>query len=261
MSDLTKILGTSQLQQIGFRRIFDPVRGLQTETVFEGTFDAVLAAEASLNGFGVYHEADFTDPPKARFTLRTPDGGDGTKPPGGILSTTWDLDGNATGKSVFEHPLFLALGTDTLNLIRQEVENKTTDAKSVILPLGGYAALLRDMLIKGQDSFLVGQFVFKVTYVIATDTDVQIAYNATSTVYTNAALISETSASALYRTAIQSAYDTVLQDHYGNIVPDGHTLGWLKNPPAINNIAGNRSAVVIQYWLDAWRIIYPVTSA
>lgn len=269
MPDLTTILGDANIQKKGVRRVFDPTRGIVTETVFQGTVAAVEAAEASLIGFGIYREADYTDPPLATLTIRTPDAGDGTKPADGILSTTYDLDGNQTGKSIFEHPTLANLSDVEVDSIRAAYSSNTNQATVTIIGTGlgdgadGVRSTYRgpqteqgkrflSLMKKGHDSFIVGQFVFKVTHIIANDSEINVAYSNTSNIYSNDALLTETDPTTLYRTGIANAYATVLRDYYSGVIPDRYVLGWLKNPPAINNVAGNRSAVVVQYWLEAW---------
>lgn len=263
------VLGLADIQRLGSIRTFDPVRGWTTETIFEGTTAAVEAGQQSLIGFGVWHQADYSNPPKARLTVRTPDQGDGTKPANGILSTTYDLDGNHGAKSILEHPLAVALSDLEIDSIRRafelkqkvaEVDHKDGTAK-YSGPQTDTGKLLLEMLKRSQDSFLIGQFVFKLTHVIAADSEINIAYSNTSTIYNNAALINETQPTALYSTAIANAYTTVLNDYYRGTIPVNTSLGWLKVPPNITHIAGNKCHVTIEYWLEAWTtVFYPVTN-
>lgn len=228
-------------------------RGWITELIYEGTADAIRAAELSLYPHVSDFEADYTDPPKARLTIRTPDPGDGTRPANGILSTTFELVGNATGKSIYEHKKSQALGTDILNAIKTDFDNRVLQASSAVYAAGGDQRSMRDMLIKGQDTFLLGQFVFKIINIIDSLSDIDIAYAHSNQVYSSAKLIAEANPTPLYVKGINAAYNSILNDFYGGAAPANHTLGWLKNPPDISNIGGNRQAVTVQYWLEAWR--------
>jgi P2-related tail formation protein len=242
------IVGYPGLTEEGRRGVIDPVRGVTTEIRYKGPVDAVNAALATLGGSTAYIEFDTTNPPIGTLLVRTPDWGNGDTQ--GIIQTTWELQANLITKSGYEHPTSIALGTDTLNEIISKVGDETASADDFT----GNARTLFDMMAAGQDSFFQSQFVFRYSRYINRNASVSIAFDDIHRVYTSAAMITETSAPSLYQTAINEARAAMLA-YYGSI-PSGHTLGWLKQAPTITSVAGNKSVVTVEWYLDAWRNYY-----
>lgn len=245
------INGYPGLTETGRRGIIDPVRGVTTEIRYAGPIDAVNAALATLSGSTAYIEFDTTNPPVGTLLVRTPDWGDGDTQ--GIIQTTWELQANLITKSGYEHPTSIALGPDGsngLNTIIAKVGDETASATDFT----GNARTLFEMMVAGQDSFFQSQFVFRFSRYINRNASVQIAMGSLQRVYNNTQVINESSAPQLYQTAIAEAFEAV-EDYYGT-TPSGHTLGWLKMGPTITSVAGNKSVVSVEWYLDAWRNYY-----
>lgn len=243
------INGYGGLTETGRRGVMDPTRGITTEIRYSGPTDAIMAAVASLVGSASYVEYDVTSPPVGTLVLRTPDWGDGSQST--EVQTTWDLLANLSQKSGYEHPKSIALGSTVLTSISAAVGKEGSEDTDFT---AGNARTLFQMMTAGQDTFFQSQFVFKYSRYVSRNVDIDIAYDDTNLIYTSAALISETGAPSLYQNAIGEAYAAVLA-FYGSI-PSGHTLGWLKQAPQLNGVAGNKTVVTVEWYLDAWRNYY-----
>ena len=233
----------------------DPARGPTTETIYEGTFDAVLAAEATLTN--VAYDADYSNPPVARLTIYSPDYGDTNDDPNSIILTTFDLLANTSQRSGYEHRKSLAISAsspETIRVIKTAIRKNT--APSVALT--DNSLKLYNHMLNGQDQFVDSQFVFKLTQYISRRAVIGIAYSGVNKIYTSASLIAETNPTGIYAAAIGFAFEAVRDSVYGGIdnVPAGFTLGWLKQAPTITTVADNKSAVSIEYWLEAWSQYY-----
>lgn len=239
------ILGFAGLTETGRRGSFG-TRGVSTEVHYAGPVDAVKAALGTLTSSGWDVEYDITNPPVGTLLVRTPDYGDGNGT--GIVQTQFDLVANTTQLSAYEHPTSLALGETTLNQIRQGQKNGVEPSG-----LSGNASTLWTMLSLGQDSFVKSQFVFRLTQYFVNGTILDIAYEDVNKVYSTANLIIETNPTALYISALNECATQFYADTYGGATPSGHTFGWLKQAPQLNNVSGNRSALTVEYWLEAWR--------
>jgi hypothetical protein len=240
------ILGQAGLVETG-RRGGITSRGVWTEVRYEGPVDAVNAAIPNYASAGLDIEYDCTNPPKGSLVVRTPDYGDGEGT--GIVQTQFDLVANLSQRSGYEHSRSIALGSQ-LDTIKEGLKANSKPT------LTGNASTLYDMMRAGQDSYVSSQFVFRVTQYFVNGTILDIAYSDVNRVHSNVALLAETNPTALYQAAIQNAYTEFLQSTYSNSVPSGHTYGWLKQSPQLQNVSGNRSALTVEYWLEAWRDYY-----
>jgi hypothetical protein len=244
-----KILGES-IGPWRQRRFYDPNRGMVYEWTRTGTIDAIRAVEASLTP-GTVYEIDETSPPQATITLRTPEVSDGNGD--GILSVSFELARNITQQSGYEHPKSLALSAENLRTIRSAIKNNSTTGVS---ELTGNASSFYNLLLNGKDAYVISNFVFRITQMIQRTAQVGIAFTGTGTIYTSTQLKNEVNAGAVYNTAIDNAYAALVAGQYQGAIPSGYTPGWLKQAPTISSVSGNRSAVSVEYWLEAWSTYY-----
>lgn len=230
------------------RRVGDPVRGVSSEWVREGTAGAIRAVEASLLP-GTDYEVDYTNPPMGTIIVRY--AGYGTGSDSEILSSSFELQRNISSKSGYEHWKTLALPKSTINSIRRALKDNTT-----LSNLTGNANSFYNLMVNNVDSFIIANFVFRLTQTVKKNAVVDIAFENSMRIYTNAQLKAEVNAGPLYENAIDEAYNTVLNDYYQGSIPSGRTLGWLKIPPTISTISGDRSAISVEYWLEATSTYY-----
>lgn len=241
------ILGQPGLIETGRRGGISP-SGVWTEVHYAGPVDAINAAIAVYSTSGFIIEYDCTNPPRGTIVVRTPDYGDGEG--AGIIQTQFDLLANLSQRSGYEHRRSLALGT-TLDTIKAALKN---DAKPSTLT--GDGSTLYDMMRAGQDSYVSSQFVFRSTQYFVNGNVLDIVYSNINRVYTSGELITEMNVGGIYAVAIAEAASAFLAGTYGGSVPSGHTFGWLKQAPQIQNVSGNRSALTVEFWLEAWRNYY-----
>lgn len=257
MPDGITILGQLGLKEIGRKRHFDPSRGPVDTIIYEGTHEDVQAAEASIAGANLIYECDYTlGNPKARFTITTPDfidntGGDG------LIATNYELVNSPQSRSGYEHPKAdityngsASVSEAQMREIKKAVKAERAPSASIV-PNPSNAYTLYEHMRKGKDSYFSWGATFRVVHIISKIATVAVSYLDVGRAYSSQALILETGASGIYAAAINAAYN-----NFEFRVPPGHTLGWLKTKPSFNTVAGNRVAVTIEYYLEAWSDFY-----
>lgn len=240
------ILGKTGLTEIGRKRHFDPSRGPVDTIIYEGTHEDVQAAEASIAGANLIYECDYTlGTPKARFTISTPDFVDNTGGDG-LISTVYEMPTSPANRSGYEHPKSLGISAANLRTIKDSLKRNAAPSG-----LTGNASTLYSHMLNGQESFMSFNAVFRVVHTITRIATVNVSFTDVGRVYSNAALINETGASGVYNAAIINAFA-----NYPFSAPSGFTLGWLKAAPSFATVAGNRVAVSIEWYLEAWSNYY-----
>lgn len=232
------------------RRSYSQSRGWSTTWEYEGTEDAIMGVVAGLGG--AYDLEIDTTSPKSTLTVRTPDAGDAATDPNQIIAVQFELQSNTAQKSGYEHHKSIALGKPTIQQIKKAISDRNDSASFA----AGNATTLYGHMVNGQDAFVSPQFVFRMTQYISKRAIVDILFANTSRVYTKAALIAETNPTGFFPVSIEQAHDTVYTDQYGGAIPTGYNLGWLKQAPTVTTIAGEKQAITIEYWLEAWSEYY-----
>jgi hypothetical protein len=244
-----KVLGESVSPWMQ-RRFYDPTRGMTYEWTKTGTIDAIRAVEASLAA-GTVYEVDESSPPGASITIRTPEATDGNNE--GVISVNYELSRNITQRSGYEHKKTLALSPDVVRTIRSALKDNQSSTAS---DLTGNASTFYGLMLNGQDSYITASYVFRMTQMVSRNLIVDIAFEGAQTIYSSTGVKNETNPGSLYENAIDEAYASVLNGTYQGSIPSGYTLGWLKQAPTISTVSGNKSAVVFEYWLEAWSTYY-----
>lgn len=237
------IVGTSFLEGPRIRINGDPLRGVGVEYIYEGTVDAIRAAESTL-AVGTDYSADYTNPPVATLTIRTQ--GLANDDTSALLAAQFDFKSNTQQKSIYEHSDFASLSDTAISEVRDKLK------KNEAVSFSGTQLNLYKRMLRGQDYFYAVQPVFQTTQIIKNRKEYTFAIGNMMAVYNNAQLIAETNPFAPYPDAIIAHRASFLAKQLGGSVPSGYTLGWLKQSLELRNVAGNRSAATIEYWLDAW---------
>jgi hypothetical protein len=223
----------------------DATRGVTVEYHYEGTIESIRAAASTLAA-GTDYDLDETNPPKATLVIRSQGLANDGDENGALLAAQFDFKSNTQQKSIFEHPDFTSLSNDTINEIRDKLKK---NAKGTFT---GKDLALYNRMLRGQDYYFAVQPVFQTTQVIKNRREYTFAVGNTMSVYSDAQLITETNPYAPYPAAIAGQSASFLATQLGGSVASGYTLGWLKQSVEIRNVAGNRSAATLEYWLDAW---------
>lgn len=219
----------------------NPTTGRTVEYRYEGTMDAVRAL-ANVLPAGSDFVLDENDPPKSTLVVRV----QGVSEDQAVLSATFDLKANTQQKSLYEHPNSIALGNDTLLDIRKAIKKSTAFTGT------GWAATLYARVLRGQDTYIVSQPVFRTTQMVRTRRQFNFAVGNLDRVYSDAQLIREANPYAPFIQGIQDFSAAMTADVYQGAPPAGYTVGWLKQSYEVTNVAGNRVAATLEYWLEAW---------
>lgn len=223
----------------------DPTRGVVVEYIYDGTIAAIRAA-ASTIAVGTDYTLDETNPPTATLTIRT----NGlANDDSALLTAQFDFKSNTQQKALSEHYDYVSLTDAQL----EDISKKIRDPKNnTSITFTGTALDLYKKKLRGQDTFFLVQPVFSTTQIIKNRREYTFAIGNMMAVYDNAQVIAETNPYAPYPDAVVAQYESFLAKQLGGSVPTGYTLGWLKQSLELRNVAGNRSAATLEYWLDAW---------
>lgn len=144
---------------------------------------------------------------------------------------------NEVQKSIYSSPEFSSLTTDQLEAVRRAVDN--SDGASFSVPL---QQTLYDLIISGIDSYPVYQ-----PTVIVTDTaSASYAWNVG---FSNYGYTFDTP-NMIADAALTSGWKANLpNDTYNG---SGFLYGWLKKPPEIVTVAGNKTQLVQEYVYGLW---------
>lgn len=147
---------------------------------------------------------------------------------------------NRVTKSIYEHPNYAGLSFSTKAVIRQAMQDNATASPAELagnLP----AQELYALLLEGVESFIVNQPV-----VIVTDTASALFPWAVG--FTNVGSILSTSA-MIADADIESGWASNLPVGVGSAFLH---QGWLKGPPEITTVGGNRSQLVQEFEYGHW---------
>jgi hypothetical protein len=256
-----KIKGSASVNEKPHEVSYDPRRGLSVRRKYTaaGGDAALLGIEASAQAAG-YTTRKIVSPVLSELDILSPE----TEPGGGSLTVTdqWQLVGNEITKSIYESPPALELeeaNGGAINFIRQAVDAKSS---SFVTSFGGgydiTAAALFNMAIRGQDSYLLGQYVLRHTTNCSSGYVDNVSDDNVFRVYTTSQLLSECQSAALWVQPLAGR----LVNKIGNIVePDsrtGYIWGWLKKPSSETTTPDNRIEITQEYWLEQWpTLLYP----
>ena len=246
---MESILGQSVALRYA-RPSFDPVRGARTEFGYEGTEAALAGIIATLPSYFAW-DLDNTNSPDCKLTIWIPDFSNE-----GESSTSYtlryELGGNDIQKSIYEHPSCLALGESTILLIKQQVKKAAAhDETSAYVPsasLTGTAREFYSLINKGTDSYVVSQYVFKITQTVSSRWTSRVGFANIERIYSTATLANEANPPATMLFSL-SQIDSYLRPATN---PSGYAYGWLKKTPTVQQVAGNRFEITSEYWLETW---------
>jgi len=231
------------------KTIYDPVRGTFSERYYEGCEDEIMGLARRLSP-DQYYEIDGTNAPIFRLAVRTPDY-DGSSS-SSETTLTYELLGNDLTYSIYEHPTARALDSAILASVRRAVDSRSTkfyneagtDITSTVNG-NGNAITLYNLAIKGTDSFIRSQYVFRVTQTVSNRSTARAGYANTNKLYTTGQLISETSPPSTLLFAID-------QIPTPSDIPTGYVWRWLKKTPTVVQIGGNKFNIAVEYLLERW---------
>lgn len=191
--------------------------------------------------------------PVHRLTVVTPDipSGDGSL---GVQETQFELLGNALQKDVREHPKALALGSAVVRTIdcvlNQSVDPNTNDVPTQAEIPSGDATELYNILSQrsGSAAYQVSQFVLRYTRIASFRATVDVGYSGVEKIHTTDQMIAQTGPPSGILAAIADAVEAARP----TTVPSGYFFGWLKQTPTVTTMAGNKTQITGEYWLEVW---------
>lgn len=237
------------LAYLGASKRRSPTFGEQWVLTFESAGSSNLSVQSAAQYAYDLVPSDYTaelDTSRAtihRLIVTTPDNpADASNT---VISTTYELLGNANQKDIWEHPKALALTEAQRTAVKTAVRAES----SASLTTGSDSLYLCDLILQGNGSraFQVSQYVYRVTHVVSGRYATQVAFSNVQKIYTTDQMLAELSPPA---TILFSA-ETIVAQHTST-VPTGYLYGWLKQTPTVNQIAGNKFTITNEWWLEEW---------
>lgn len=214
---------------------FDRQSGKFLQKVWEGTEQAINGVEAEL-GLPDYYLKGPAGGGKwtltARYGAFTEEGNEE------VPVNEERLRFNQIQKSIYSNPLFSSLSTVALNEVRTAVDNRE--------PLPSPSLPLQDALyaiaVAGIDAYMVFQPVVIVTDTASAAYPWDIGFTDYGTIFDTAEMIADAELSSGWKSNLPS----------GGSPPSGFVYGWLKKPPEIVTVAGNKTQLVQEYEYGLW---------
>lgn len=216
----------------------DPQSGKFIQKYWRGTFDAINAVEAELISLNVYYTKD-------------PEGGDVWGLTARFSSVTEEgteevpvreerLRFNFVQKSIYSHPQFAELNDQEL----LEVRNAVEEGRLLNPPLdaGGLMQVLYDLASSGVDSWTIYQPTVIVTDTASAGFAWNVGFDDYGMIFSTADMIADADLNSGWANNLPT----------GGTAPDGFIYGWLKKPPEIVTVAGNKTQLVQEYEFGLW---------
>lgn len=214
---------------------FNKQSGKFIQKRWEGTEDGINAVEAEV----ALAADDYTKDPEgggkwsltARFSAFTEEGTEETP------VSEERLRFNDIQKSIYAHTTFAALSQEQIEAVRRAVED--INGASFSVPL---QQTLYNLVISGVDSFHVYQPVVVVTDTASANYPWNIGFADYGSILTTAEMIADADLNSGWKANLPG----------NGSPPSGFIYGWLKKPPEIVTVAGNRTQLVQEYEYGLW---------
>lgn len=244
------------LSYLGCRRRKSPNNGEQWVLRFRSAAsnDPTIAspAEAAYILISPEFEAEIeASGPTHELTVITPDDPSGGSD--GVVSTTFELLGNALQRDLREHPRSLVLGPDKLEDINQVLDGRLEYGEANF-QTSADGLLLYDLLRQrnGNGSYQVPQYVFRCSRIVTRRSTTQVGYSNVAKVFTTTQMLAETGPPT---NILNTVVDAVTYSA-PTTATSGYTYGWLKQSPTATLEAGNKVRLTSEWWLEQWNTEY-----
>jgi hypothetical protein len=213
----------------------DPQSGKFIQKYWRGTLDAINATEAELIPLNVYYTKD----PEgggvwgltARFSSVTEEGTEE------VPVREERLRFNIVQRSIYSHPDFSSLTTEQVEAVRSAIGD--VNGATFSAPL---QQTLYDLLLNGVDSWTVYQPTVVVTDTAGATYAWNVGFASYGKVFGTTAMIADAALASGWKSNLPE--DTLSQA--------GLIYGWLKKPPEIVTVAGNKTQLVQEYEYGLW---------
>lgn len=262
------IKGNSSYNEKPYEVAFDPRRGITVRRRYTqaGGDSALVPLEqqARLAGYTtrrlvspVLSELDITSP-------EIPQDGSGG-PVEDIAVDTWQIVGSELLDTAFSSPrLATEVGPIDRRVCAETIRNGLPANSSppfVGDGAGGVNAALQlySELQKGQDSYLVAQYVLRHNTNVSESSGYNVSDDNVLAIYTTAQLLAEVTDGGLWLRPLPNRLEAKINSIYAMPMPapddDWYLLGWLKKPSTETAGASNRVDITTDYVLYNWSLL------
>jgi hypothetical protein len=213
----------------------DPQSGKFIQKYWRGTFDAINAVEAELIPQNVYYTKD----PEggdvwgltARFSSVTEEGTEE------VPVSEERLRFNFVQKSIYLHPDFAGLGSEKIQAVRSAVDS---GAETLFIDI--VQDTLYNLVLNGVDSWTIYQPTVIVTDTASAGFAWNIGFDDYGMIFSTVNMIADADLNSGWANNLPT----------GGTPPSGFIYGWLKKPPEIVTVAGNKTQLVQEYEFGLW---------
>jgi hypothetical protein len=150
----------------------------------------------------------------------------------------------------------------TIAKIRRAIDaNATTISTGIEDSHGDDANILFAIAIRGQDSYLLGQYVLRHTTNCSSGYSGNVSDTNVFKVYTTDQLLSECQSTSLWVQPLAGRLVSKIQNITAPEARNNYIWGWLKKPSTEQTTPDNRIEITQEYWLEQWpTILYPAAT-
>jgi hypothetical protein len=188
------------------------------------------------------------------------------------VTDTWQIVGNEISESVYANPIVKAkVSSIDRKVIRCAIKNNISlsdaaeklgeeDAAFYDEPTSSTALMFYEELVKGQDSYNVGQYVLRHTTNAPANSTANISDVNVEKIYTTAQLISEVTDSGLWVNPIPNRlYAKIMaiepMQAQNDDESEFYLWGWKKSPSTETVTPSNRVEIATEYTLYLWSLL------
>lgn len=228
---------------------YDNTRGWSFTYDFEGLADAIDALAANSVGADGVQARQEGITRRASITYANSEGfnGEQTEPE----FDTWELVGNDSEKSLYQHQKCKAFDNTLVAFIRQGVANSTSDGSPTVLA-NADAQKLYDHLVAGYEGFELSQFVLRRTTTTSRRSTLKAIFTNTHKLFTAAQLQAAELIPAEVLFDIAQVEATAPALATGGALDGIFKYRWLKKTPTVTQQARHKFAKTYEYWFAAW---------
>jgi len=232
---MSLLYGNPDLVEQPSTRGIDGQSGPFITRIWRGTEDACNAALNEI--VGADHAEVSGD--GAVYTLTARFANDPLEPQQETPTREERLHFNRVTKSIYEHPNFAAIAANTKDDIRRYIDQGIALPFEITVPA---EVSLLELLKSGVESYIVNQAVVIVTDTASAAYPWDVGFTNVGSVFTTDAMVADAELSSGWADNLPSSANS----------PAGFQYGWVKGPPEITTVGGNRSQLVQEFEFGLW---------
>jgi len=250
------IKGTGDIIIKPYEVFFDPRRGVSVRYRYTAAGgDAALLSVESVAQLAGWQTRKLVSPVLSELEVTSPDAPEGIAE---IITDNWQIVGNEVNESAYyAPPMMSAVSLANRTFIADAIKQGTsTDEAVAALGADANGIQFFKELLKGQDSYAVGQYVLRHTTNCSASSTYNVSDVNVERLYTTAQLLAEVTNGSLWIQPLPTRLVTKIGSIYSVTPPDAeagfYLWSWRKLPSTETKTVGNRIEINTDYVLYLW---------